>query len=95
MEIAGYALKIPHRGHAPGEVTVAIRPDAITLHAAGLAGGIGGRISRSAFVGHAVEYVIETAAGELLAIVPPAEATFAAGESVSVALSGRGLALVE
>src|SRR5437870_3882245 len=29
VEIAGYVLKIPHRGHAPGEVTVAIRPDAI------------------------------------------------------------------
>ena len=95
VEIAGYVMKMPHRGHAPGEVTVAIRPDAITVHAADGAGGIAGRISRSAFVGHAVEYVVETAAGELLAIVPPGEQTLTAGERVSVALSGRGLALVE
>ena len=74
---------------------MAIRPDAITLHAADSAGGIAGRIARSAFVGHAVEYVVETAAGELLAIVPPDGRTFTTGERVSVALSGRGLALVE
>jgi hypothetical protein len=39
--------------------------------------------------------VVETAAGELLAIVPPDGRTFTTGERVSVALSGRGVALVE
>ena len=95
MEIAGHVVKIPHRGHGPGEVTVAIRPDAIALHAGDGGRGIAGRISRSAFVGHAVEYVVETTAGELLAIVPPDGRTFTTGERVSVALSGRGVALVE
>ncbi len=95
VEIAGHVMKMPHRGHAPGEVAVAIRPDAITLHAAAGARGIAGRIARFAFVGHAVEYVVETAAGELLAIVPPGERTLSVGERVAVALSERGLALVE
>ena len=95
VDIAGYVTRLPRRGHARGEVAVAIRPDAIALRPFDGGGGIVGRISRSAFVGHAVEYVIETAAGELLAIVPPGERTFTAGETVSLALSGRGLALVE
>ena len=95
VEIAGHVVKVPHRGHAPGEVTVAIRPDAITIQASNDAVGIAGRISRSAFVGPAVEYVIETAAGELLAIAPLGERTFNAEADVRLALGGRGLALVE
>ena len=95
VEVAGHVVEVPHRGHGPGEVTVAIRLDAITLHAAGDVGGIAGRISRSAFVGHAIEYVVETAAGELLATASPNGTTFAIGEGVSLALSGRGVALVD
>jgi iron(III) transport system ATP-binding protein len=94
VEIAEYTLKVPHRGRGPGDVTLAIRPDAITLHAPNV-GGLAGRVSRAAFVGRAVEYVIETAAGELLAIAPPEARTFAAGEAVSLVLGGRGLALVD
>ncbi len=45
VEIAGHVVRVPHRGHAAGEVAVAIRPDAITLHASAGAGGIPGRSS--------------------------------------------------
>ena len=75
-------------------VTEAIRPDAIRLHPTGSA-GIAGRILRAAFVGRVVEYAIDTAAGELLAIVPDMETAFPADSGVSLSLTSRGVALVE
>jgi iron(III) transport system ATP-binding protein len=93
VEIAGHVVRLPHRGHAPGEVAVAIRPDAITLRAAGDV-GMAGRVLRAAFVGRAVEYTIETGAGDLFAIAPAAETTFAPGDRMSLTLGPRGVALV-
>ncbi|HEV8584022.1 MAG TPA: ABC transporter ATP-binding protein [Methylomirabilota bacterium] len=95
VEIAGHVVRLPRRGRGVGEVAVAIRPDAIRLHAGDGAGTIAGRVVRAAFVGRAVEYAIETAAGELLVIVPDAEAALPAGQPVSLSLGGRGVALVE
>ena len=95
VEIAGQVVRVPHRGHAVGEVTVAIRPDAVRLHAADGPGTIAGRVLRAAFVGRAVEYAIETAAGELLVIVADADAALPAGQRVSLSLGARGVALVE
>jgi iron(III) transport system ATP-binding protein len=94
VEIAGHVVRLAHRGYRPGPITVAIRPDAIALRPAD-GGGIAGRIARSAFVGRTVEYVVETAAGELLAIAPPSELALAPGTPVSLAVGGRGVALVE
>jgi iron(III) transport system ATP-binding protein len=94
VEIAGFLVRLPHRGLAPGEVRVAIRPDAIRLHPAN-GDGIVGRILRAAYVGRSVEYAIETAAGELLAILPGLERTFGAGEDVSLSLGSGGVTLVE
>ena len=95
VEVAGYVMLLPRRGQAPGAVSVAIRPDAIALGPFDTDGGIAGRISRCAFVGHAVEYVIETAAGELLAVAPPGAPTRPIGWQVTLALGWRGVALVE
>ena len=94
VEIAGHVVRLPHRGHAMGAVTVAIRPDAIRLQAEG-ARGMAGRIVRVAFVGRVVEYAIETAAGEVLAILPGMEEAFPAGTCVTLSLTSRGLAIVE
>ena len=94
VEIAGHAVHVPHRGHAPGPVMVAIRPDAIRLQAGDGDGGIAGRIVRAAFVGRVVEYAIETAAGELLAILPAMQSTVPAGARVTLSLSSRGVSLV-
>jgi iron(III) transport system ATP-binding protein len=95
VNIAGLLVRVPHRGRAAGAVAVAIRPDAIRVEALDGAGGIPGTVIRAAFVGRAVEYSIETPAGELLAIVPGAEPTLSAGARVSLSLSPHGVALVE
>ena len=95
VEIGGHVLRVPHRGHAPGAVRLAIRPDAIRLADGAGAPGLPGRVLRAAFVGRVVEYAIETAAGELFAVVPVTEAAVAPGASVRLALGPRGLALVD
>jgi iron(III) transport system ATP-binding protein len=95
VEVAGHVVRLPHRGRALGSVTLAIRPDAVRLGPPDGTGGIAGTILRAAFVGRVVEYAIETAAGELLVIVPGLEPARAAGEKVSLSLSARGVALVE
>ncbi len=94
VDVAGHAVQVPHRGHAIGQVTVAIRPDALALHAPDGRGKIAGRIVRATFVGRVMEYTIETAAGELLAIVPAMDDALAPGQRVSVSLGARGVALV-
>jgi iron(III) transport system ATP-binding protein len=95
VDVAGHVVRIPHRGHAVGDVTVAIRPDAVRIHDADGAGGIAGRVSRAAFVGRATEYAIETAAGELLAIVPGMDDTLSPGHVVRVSLRVDGMTIVE
>jgi iron(III) transport system ATP-binding protein len=95
VDISGHRVRVPHRGHAAGPVAVAIRPDAIRLQPSGRAAGIPGTVVRAAFVGRVVEYAIETAAGELLAIVPGVETALPPGTRVSVLPSPRGVAIVE
>ncbi|MBI1845707.1 MAG: ABC transporter ATP-binding protein [Candidatus Rokubacteria bacterium] len=95
VDVAGHVVRVPHRGHALGEVTVAVRPDTVTLHADEGAGKIAGRVVRAAFVGRAIEYAIETAAGELFVIVPEAETALPAGQRVGLSLDARGIALVD
>ena len=93
--IAGHVVRVPHRSHPPGDVLLSIRPDAISVHRPHAEGGIGGRVVRVAFVGRAVEYTVETEAGELLAIVPALDGAFPPGEAVELSLGARGVALVD
>jgi iron(III) transport system ATP-binding protein len=95
VDIAGHVVRVPHRGHAVGEVTVAVRPDAVQVHAADGRDGIVGRVVRAAFVGRVVEYAIETAAGELFAIVPGIGAALSPGQEVRVSISAGRVTLVE
>ena len=94
VDIAGHVMRLPHRGHSPGEVIVAVRPDGIRLQPNG-AEGIPGRIVRVAFVGRVVEYAIETAAGELLAILPGMETPLAAGDCAVLSFGPRGVTIVD
>ena len=93
--LAGDVVRVPHRGHAPGPVTLAIRPDALRVTDDGRGGGIPGRILRAAFVGRVVEYTIDTAAGELFAVGPGGEALLAAGADVRLTLAPGGVTLVD
>jgi iron(III) transport system ATP-binding protein len=95
VDIAGHVTRVPHRGHAPGAVKVAIRPDALRIDPTPGAAGLAGRVLRAAFVGRVVEYAIETAAGELFVVAPGTEPAAAPGQTVGLTLAPRGVALVE
>jgi iron(III) transport system ATP-binding protein len=95
IEIAGQVVRVAHRGHTLGDVTVAVRPDAIRLHADDGTGKIPGRVSRSAFVGRVVEYAVDTPVGELFAVVADADEVWSPGQRVSVSLGPRGVAIVD
>jgi iron(III) transport system ATP-binding protein len=109
VEVAGHVVRLPHRGFPKGDVTLAIRPDAVRVGAddgvsdgrlavggaSQGARGIAGRIARASFVGRAVEYAIETAAGEWFVIAHDADGALAQGQAVRLSLAARGVALVE
>jgi iron(III) transport system ATP-binding protein len=95
VEIAGHIVKLPHRGHVPGSVTVAIRPDAVRVQPPHSTSGIQARILRATFVGRFVEYTVETAAGELLVIPPVTDMPTPAGQPVTLLPEVRGFAIVE
>ena len=93
VDVAGHVVRVPHRGHGPGPVTVAIRPDAVQVDDGGP--GMKGRIVRAAFVGRTFEYTIDTAAGELFAIRPATGPLRDPGAAVTVLLSPSGVTIVD
>jgi iron(III) transport system ATP-binding protein len=71
------------------------RIDAAVGHAPAGLDGIPGTVVRVSFVGRVVEYAIETAAGEFLAMAPGIESVLTPGARVSISLSPRGVVLVD
>ena len=70
-------------GARAGRARLAVRPEAITLAAAG-AEGLPGSVRRAVFAGSHMEYEVETEAGSLFLIGPTSGQGFVAGEAVAV-----------
>ncbi len=70
VRLGPFTFGLPHRGSASGgTVKLAIRPEAILLHAVSPDGpALAGRIVKTAYVGSHFEYRVETTLGELFAI---------------------------
>jgi len=78
-----------------GNVTVAVRPEAISVELApGPAGALPGTIAKASYVGTHMEYSIDTAAGTLFATCPRVERPLTAGSKVALVLSPRGVIVV-
>lgn len=78
-----------------GNVTVAVRPEAISVELApGPAGALPGTIAKASYVGTHMEYSIDTAAGTLFATCPRVERPLASGSKVALVLSPRGVIVV-
>ena len=78
-----------------GEVTVAIRPEAITVETnSGPAGALAGTIAKASYLGTHMEYSIDTAAGLLFATCPRVERPLGPGSPVSLLLAPRGVIVV-
>ena len=78
-----------------GEVTVTIRPEAITVETApGIAGALVGTIAKASYLGTHMEYSIDTAAGTLFATCPRVERPLGPGSAVALRLAPRGVIVV-
>ena len=93
VALGGLDLLLPHRGTADGEVTLSIRPEAISVRPAGMT-ALAGTIRKAAYLGNVVEYGIETALGEILAVSTDVESPHAPGACVSLALDGHGVVVI-
>ncbi|MGD9880299.1 MAG: ABC transporter ATP-binding protein [Reyranella sp.] len=81
---------------ADGEVTVAIRPEAIAVERApGPAGALTGAIAKASYLGTHMEYAIDTAAGSLFATCPRVERPLSAGDKVALLLKPQGVIVVD
>jgi iron(III) transport system ATP-binding protein len=93
VSLGGLGLRLPHRGHSPGPVALAIRPEAVIVGPTD-SDGLPATVVTSAYLGAVVEYTLASELGELFAVAREARAPFAPGERVSVSLAERGVVII-
>lgn len=95
IQLGGTELDIENATARDGDVTVAVRPEAIAVEPApGPSGALPGRIAKASYVGTQMEYLIDTDAGQLFATCPKVERPLAIGTSVALTLVPRGVIVV-
>lgn len=85
---------LPHRGLAPGEVDLAIRPQSVHLSNGQTDNGIAGEVLKAIYLGGHIEYTVATSVGELFVIDSRVHEMFAPGSAVSVSFAEEGVTLV-
>ena len=93
VRVGGIELRLPHRGLSPGEVDIAIRPDAFVLSNAST-DGMEGNVLKATYLGDHIEYTVESAIGELFVITHRVESPIKPGSAVKITLANRGVTLV-
>ena len=93
VRLGAVTVSIPHRGLHDGEVDVAIRPEAIALHAVGR-GGLPAKVRKAAYLGGTMEYTLDTPIGELFAVSQAVEAPFSPGDAIALSLASHGVVVV-
>jgi iron(III) transport system ATP-binding protein len=96
VQLGDSTLEIDDASARDGDVTVAVRPEAIVVERApGPSGTLAGTIAKASYLGTHMEYSIDTAAGTLFATCPKVDRPLGAGENVALALAPRGVIIVE
>jgi len=83
-------ISVLHRGLPSGAIDVAIRPESIRLDAAG-SSPLDGTVRKAAYLGHTMEYTVETAIGPLFTIDGRVDRPLAIGTRVAVAFAPHGV----
>ena len=69
VQIGGLSVRLPHRGVKPGQVKLAVRPDAIVLNdAMAASASIRGVVTKASYLGTQMEYEVETPVGNLFVV---------------------------
>ena len=85
---------LPHRGLAPGEVDLAIRPQSVHLSNGQTENAIAGEVLKAIYLGGHIEYTVATSIGELFVIDSFVHTMFSPGSTVSVSFAEEGVTLV-
>ncbi|MBI3899245.1 MAG: ABC transporter ATP-binding protein [Gammaproteobacteria bacterium] len=88
---------VSHRQLPDGEVMVAIRPEALTIHktnGAAIDNGLVATVKKSAYLGGLMEYTLATSIGELFAVNTEVHRRFSPGDDVTVTLSSHGVVVI-
>ena len=96
VRLGGTEIVVADSTAAEGEVSVAVRPEAIAVETPpGPAGALPGTIAKASYLGTHMEYTIDTEAGVLFATCPRVERPLAAGGKVALVLAPRGVIIVD
>ncbi len=89
VALGALRLTLPARGCGPGEADLVVRPEAIRLGGAEPA-----TVTRATYMGSHAEYVLATAHGPLLAMLPGGGEPHAAGSAVGFDIDPAGAVLI-
>ncbi len=95
LQLGELTIQLPHLNLPLGEVTVAVRPEAITLDPKLEATGIPGTVHKAVYLGSHLEYEIKSAVGEIFVIDPLGKEIIAEGHPVRLQIRERGVNLVQ
>ena len=95
VRVGSAELELPRRGAAKGPIKIAIRPEAVTLHASQPnASALAGTITKATYLGKHLEYSIQTPFGTLFAVDHSHDKPIAANTNVWITFAERGVVVV-
>ncbi|MRI33651.1 ABC transporter ATP-binding protein [Endozoicomonas sp. OPT23] len=94
INVGGVEVKVPHREQTQGQVTLAVRPDAVILHQDAGATALAGEVTHASYLGNQIQYTIASELGELFVIDYRVDQPMVKGSSIALDFNARGLALV-
>jgi iron(III) transport system ATP-binding protein len=95
LRLGGSELEIEDSRAADGAVAIAVRPEAIALHALpGPADALPGTIAKATYLGTHMEYSVDSAIGRLFVTCPQVDRPFAPAEPVALVIAPRGVVIV-
>ncbi|WP_461538590.1 ABC transporter ATP-binding protein [Spongorhabdus nitratireducens] len=94
IDVGGVNVQVPHREQQSGAVTLAVRPDAVILHADPEVTALTGQVTHASYLGNQIQYTVDSELGELFVIDYRVDQPVARGSSVALDFNNRGLALV-
>jgi iron(III) transport system ATP-binding protein len=93
VDIGGGRIALAHRGVPDGDVTLSIRPESITLGAAG-GSPLAGTVRKAAYLGNVMEYTVDTDIGELFVVSHAVNTPLPAGAAVAVHVAPHGVVVI-
>ncbi|MGA0159906.1 MAG: ABC transporter ATP-binding protein, partial [bacterium] len=93
IKIGELSLNLPHKGVNPGEIKLAVRPQAVNVHAEKHP-GIPGKVLKSVYLGSHQEYTIETDQGEWFVLDTEMNEIHEENTEVSLDFKSRGVSII-